>query len=120
MSQIAPPLDMNQAAVALGISRRALQDLVASHPHYYINGNRKLFEESDIAALRFAMRQMAAEKRAKEKRKPCRLSSSRLGSAKPHSGLFVATTSGSMWTEAQKQLAALRRQKSSANGNPRL
>jgi anti-sigma factor RsiW len=113
------PFTMDQAAAELGISRRALQDLVAAHPHYYCNGIRKLFEASDIAALRFVMRQQAAEKRAKEK-KPCRSSSSRRVPAGPLIGGCAAGISASMWTEAQRLLAALKRPSSSANGNRKL
>ncbi|MGD0142137.1 MAG: hypothetical protein ABSC92_03170 [Rhizomicrobium sp.] len=48
---------MGEAADWLRISRRALQELVKQHPHYYANGRRKLFQESDITALRAALRQ---------------------------------------------------------------
>lgn len=47
---------MDEAAAELRICRRKLQDLVARHPHYHTNGRRKLFTESEIAALRAAMR----------------------------------------------------------------
>lgn len=47
---------MSEAAKELRISRRALQELIKVHRLYYENGNRKLFTESDIVALRDAMR----------------------------------------------------------------
>jgi len=47
---------MEEAAEELHISRRALQDLIKLHPHYALNGHRKLFSESDIRALWEAMR----------------------------------------------------------------
>lgn len=52
---------MDEAAAELRICRRMLQDLVARHPHYHANGRRKLFTETEIAALRTAMRQEAEE-----------------------------------------------------------
>lgn len=51
---------MEEAAIELHISRRALQDLVKAHPHYALNGHRKLFSEADIRALWEAMRTHAA------------------------------------------------------------
>lgn len=50
-------LDIVQAAKALNISRRSLQELVKLHPHYALNGNRKLFSQSDIKKLWEAMRE---------------------------------------------------------------
>lgn len=47
---------MEEAAEELHISRRALQDLIKLHPHYALNGHRKLFSEADIRALWEAMR----------------------------------------------------------------
>lgn len=49
-------LTMDEAAERLRISRRSLQELVKSHPHYAANGRKKLFSEGDIAALWEAMR----------------------------------------------------------------
>ena len=57
---------MKEAAQHLRISRRALQELVKRHPHYYFNGCRKLFEESDIIKLREAMRCAVKERGAKQ------------------------------------------------------
>lgn len=96
---------MNEAAAALGVSRRALQELVKRHPRYYANGNRKLFEESDIVALRFAMRQAATEQRAK-KDKPHSLRQLRL---KFRNSPNATAETGSMWAEAQRQLGAIKK-----------
>lgn len=51
-----------QAAARLGVSRRKLQDLITAHPHYALNGNRKLFSEDDILKLWDAMRRPVREK----------------------------------------------------------
>lgn len=104
---------MDEAAGELRISRRALQDLVKRHEFYYPNGRRKLFTESDISALRAAMRQEAEETR---ERKKCRSNSSGRAPGRPRIGLSGAPTSGSMWTEAQRRLTELRRQSSSGSG----
>jgi hypothetical protein len=74
---------MAEAAGVLRISRRSLQDLVKLHPHYYSNGKRKLFTESDIAALRDAMR----APQSFSARKPAK---------------------GQMWEELQRRLAEIR------------
>jgi hypothetical protein len=74
---------MDETAEMLRISRRALQDLVKLHPHYYSNGRRKLFTESDIAALREAMR----APQSFHTRKPAK---------------------GQMWEELQRRLAEIR------------
>jgi hypothetical protein len=42
---------MDEAASRLRMSRRALQDLVRDYGHYFLNGNRKLFRDSDIEKL---------------------------------------------------------------------
>jgi hypothetical protein len=47
---------MKEAATALRISRRSLQDLIREYPHYALNGSRKLFSDADLAALWEAMR----------------------------------------------------------------
>lgn len=52
------PLNMNQAAEALGISRRKLTDVLRDYawqsdePLYEMQGNRKLFYPEHIAAIR--------------------------------------------------------------------
>lgn len=51
---------MVEAADALHISRRALQELVKVHPHYALNGHKKLFSEDDIKALWECMRRHSA------------------------------------------------------------
>jgi hypothetical protein len=56
------PLSMDEAAGALGVSRRALQEILKRHPHYYPNGKRKLFTEADIAAISRAMGRPAQPK----------------------------------------------------------
>lgn len=68
---------MDEAADWLRISRRQLQALVKRHPVYYANGNRKLFGEGDLIALREAMRRDGS---------PCRSSSSRQGQGKRRTG----------------------------------
>ena len=91
---------MEEAARWLRISRRKLQDVVKRHPLYYPNGNRKLFAESDLVALREAIR-----------RESCRSSSFRPARAKRHSGPSVGHTSASMWTEAQSLLSKPKRER---------
>ena len=46
---------MAEAANRLHISRRSLQDLIKTHPHYASNGARKLFSEVHVALLWDAM-----------------------------------------------------------------
>jgi hypothetical protein len=53
-----------EVAARLGIGRRKLQDLLADHPHYALNGNRKLFSEDDILSLWDAMRRPVRERHA--------------------------------------------------------
>ena len=81
---------MDEAAAWLRISRRALQDLVKRHPFYFTNGNRKLFGEGDLIALREAMR------REGEK---CRSSSSRHVPARRRTTMSGGRTSADLWTE---------------------
>jgi hypothetical protein len=66
---------MSEAADILRISRRVLQELIKEHPYYYPNGNRKLFEESDVVALRAAMRSKTEQDR--QRKEECRLNLSR-------------------------------------------
>ena len=82
---------MQEAAELLRISRRALQELIKRHAFYYVNGKRKLFEESDILRLRGAMRREAIRRRTT---------------------LSGELTSDGMWIEAQKRLSELRQQNS--------
>jgi hypothetical protein len=49
------PVDMDGAAVLLGISRRFLVDVIGQHKHYEQRGNRKVFYPEHIAALREAL-----------------------------------------------------------------
>lgn len=53
---------MDEAAERLHVSRRAMQEIVKRHPHYYPNGKRKLFTEADIAALLRALGRPAPAK----------------------------------------------------------
>lgn len=46
------PVDMDDAATLLGISRRFLVDVIAKHPHYERRGVRKVFYPEHIALLR--------------------------------------------------------------------
>jgi hypothetical protein len=105
---------MDEAAKVLRICRRKLQDLVARHPNYHVNGRRKLFTESEIIALRAAMHQEAEEQRLREEQ--CRLNLSRRARGKVRIGPSVAPITGSIWTEAQRRLTALRQQDSSKLG----
>ena len=58
---IGPIYTMVEAAKALRISRRSLQDLVRLHPCYFLNGRRKLFTERDLTSLIEAMRPLSAD-----------------------------------------------------------
>lgn len=49
------PVDIDGAALLLGISRRFLVDVLQSHKHYEPRGNRKVFYPEHIAALREAL-----------------------------------------------------------------
>ena len=104
---------MDEAAGVLRISRRSLQDLVKRHHFYYPNGRRKLFTESDITALREAMRREAEEQRERNK---CPSNSFRRVPGKPLIGRSGARTSGPMWTELQRRLTELRQQGSLSSG----
>ena len=53
------PLSMNEAAAALGISRRTLTDTLARLPFYELRGAKKVFYPEHIAALRREMHQCA-------------------------------------------------------------
>ena len=114
MSSLRTPLEraftMDEAANELRISRRALQELIKRHPFYYQNGCRKLFEETDIANLRLAMRGEAQTDR--QRIEECRSSSYRRVDRRRRTSRSEAHTSGSIWTEAQSRLAELRRQSS--------
>ena len=45
-----------EAAKHLGVTRRSLQEIVKKHPHYALNGTRKLFSESDVLLIWEGMR----------------------------------------------------------------
>lgn len=49
------PVDMDGAAVLLGVSRRFLVDVIKAHPHYESRGVRKVFYPEHIAQLRDAL-----------------------------------------------------------------
>ena len=83
---------MTEAACRLRMSRRSLQDLIKAKPFYFRNGARKLFTESDLAALVSALRE------------PCRSSSSRRVKARRRAGTSGEPTSDAMWTKAQALL----------------
>lgn len=51
----AVPVDMNGAAVLLGVSRRFLVDVLRAHPHYEPRGAKKVFYPEHIARLREAI-----------------------------------------------------------------
>ncbi|WP_420578823.1 hypothetical protein [Oceaniradius stylonematis] len=118
------PYSMAGAAARLGVSRRQLQTIIKRHPHYYANGNRKLFTEGDIGAImkglrdeaRVAAARKAADARAGKDRSPCRSSSRTQGRAKPRSTPSGERTVVSMSTEARKLAAEIRR-KSSSTGS---
>jgi hypothetical protein len=50
-------LTMNEAAVAIGLSRRSLSSLLKKHPHYLLGGKGKQFYPNDIEALKQARRE---------------------------------------------------------------
>lgn len=48
---LATPFDMDQVAQRLGMKRRSLTTLIASHPYYFWAGKKKVFTEAHIALL---------------------------------------------------------------------
>ena len=100
---------MDEAAEWLRISRRQLQGLVKRHPVYYANGNRKLFGEGDLIALREAMRRDGDK---------CRSSSFRQGPAKRLTGMSGGRTSADMWTRARELLRSESPRKNSGASSP--
>lgn len=100
--------NMDEAAKLLRISRRSLQEIVKRHPFYYPNGRRKLFQESDIANLREAMRSEANEDR--QRIKTCLSNLSHRATARRRITPSEGPISGPIWTEAQKRLTALQQQ----------
>lgn len=54
------PIDMDQCAVVMGVSRRWLIDLLKQYPFYELRGRRKLFYPEHVEALREALRQAAS------------------------------------------------------------
>ena len=101
---------MAEAAALLRISKRALQELIKRHPFYYANGTRKLFQESDIEALRSAMRAKVDNKGLGAS--SCLSNSYHLGPVKHRTIRSGGHTSGNMWTAAQKRLSEIRQQNS--------
>ena len=61
MSDPGGVLGMNDAARALGVSRRALQEIIKRHPFYMLNGRAKLFDEQDRQDIKDALRGEARE-----------------------------------------------------------
>ena len=55
-----PPIDMEQAAAALGISRRTLTDAIKGLPFFELRGRKKVFYPEHIASLRREMHQCAS------------------------------------------------------------
>src|SRR5690606_35060011 len=49
------PVDMDGAAVLLGVSRRYLVDVLRKHPHYERRGVKKVFYPEHISQLRAAL-----------------------------------------------------------------
>jgi hypothetical protein len=49
------PVDMNGAAVLLGVSRRFLVDVIKVHKHFEPRGAKKLFYPEHIALIREAL-----------------------------------------------------------------
>lgn len=97
---------MKEAAEALRISRRKLQDLIKYHAYYYLNGNRKVFTESDIIALREVMRNMI--ELDGQRKEECRLNLSRRAPESRRITRSGERISGSTWIEAQNRLSKLR------------
>lgn len=93
---------MQEAAERPRICRRNLQELTKRYPFYFSNGRRKLFTENDLAALIAALRNETAE---------CLSNLCRPMKAVRPTSLPAKPISGSMWAEAQRRLAALRRKK---------
>jgi len=56
-----PPLNMNQAATALGVSRRFLTDSLKSLPYFDQRGTKKVFYPEHIEALRRGLNQCASK-----------------------------------------------------------
>ena len=48
------PLTMDQAAVALGVSKRALTDMLRDYPYFESRGRKKVFYSEHIQQLRAA------------------------------------------------------------------
>lgn len=55
------PVDMDTAAMLLGISRRFLVDEIKKHPHYERRGVKKMFYPEHIALLREKLSCQASE-----------------------------------------------------------
>jgi hypothetical protein len=56
MGPLGPIYTMDEAAAALRMCRRTFSDLIRKHPHYHLNGHKKLFDVADLEALWDAMR----------------------------------------------------------------
>ena len=108
------PLTMDEAAAALGVSRRWLQAFLAKIPTCHMAaGHRKLFDEAALATIRLRMRQDAADREAKRN---CRSNSSprkRAGRSIIASG---EPNAGSTLTEALRLATSGRRSSSCAPG----
>lgn len=55
------PLTMDEAAEALGISRRTLTDSLTRLPYYELRGRKKVFYSEHITALRRGMHECACK-----------------------------------------------------------
>jgi hypothetical protein len=114
-------LTMDEAADALCMSRRSLQDWLADYPvdsagipFYVPNGNRKLFAPSDIARILAAKREKEARRIKNASQRPG--SSSRPGRGKRRSGRSAERTPESLWTTAREFLTSARPSVSSRRG----
>ncbi|MFG1340949.1 helix-turn-helix domain-containing protein [Xanthobacter autotrophicus] len=56
MGPLGPIYTIDEAAAALRVSRRTFSDLIKKHPHYHLNGRKKLFDVADLEAIWDAMR----------------------------------------------------------------
>ena len=55
---LAVPLTMNQAAVALGVSRRTLTESLKRLPYYELRGVKKVFYPEHIDALHIVAKEL--------------------------------------------------------------
>jgi hypothetical protein len=97
------PIDMNQAALVLGVSKRKLIDAlkvaeVKAGLHFELRGTKKVFYRENILALRKVMTQCASK--------------SQQGSAKAATTMLTATTLKAKESDTLLRLRTLAAQKS--------